>query len=650
MLLGGGGIAAADSSGATLGWDYSPASRPAAGPEALAKANNHRPESGKNLKAAPGVKGANGMWQVNSTAPTLSNTVTDGDGDTANLTFEVYSTDANGNPKEQVKLTNPDTGKPAAYGVVVSSFVTSGGTAKVTLHYGDLKANTTYAFRTSAYDGGLYETNWSAWAKFKTRGRTVDIKLPEPNKSAPAVDLDKYQEPQIGRRNRPEEVARAAKVAGKGSETCTDHGQKITCIKVGKPSDLSAKEKQDVADKLRAGSGDLVPWCNGTGVSVGKDYLKRDSACLKWATPIVFKYLVKGPDGKIYNPADAHFASAIEIKLNPVSRKFTQRFALVPMDPFIVQRGTIGMPGPFTMIPTFKCSAECTTAAPVWDGSPTWQPKGDIHAAYATFNHEWTGGTATKVSSLQLDWTIAGTVQGGGQEIENDPQWLGNSTPDFDIRCDAVASATSPGCVFSAYKPTWVMNFAKTPAAVAHAWLIQSKLPSHPGSKAADKPIKYLPASVRDSNLNREVICPSGWAKNYGSPDTTPIDTSDTVSCDEFAYAASYNSGGMPATLGGMNEVDTGNDCVQTYASRVAPGDWRLYDDTRTAAPTWKEVCGRSSMSNYQNTQSMQPFSGTFSSPSKYRLLDKDPYWVAFPEFAHCDASKAAVSCTVPKP
>ncbi|GGX47544.1 hypothetical protein GCM10010341_81540 [Streptomyces noursei] len=152
------------------------------------------------------------------------------------------------------------------------SFVTFGGTAKVALRYGDLKTNTTYAFRTSAYDGGLYETDWSAWAKFKTRGRTVDIKLPEPNKSAPAVDLDKYQEPMVGRRNLPKDLTRAAKDAGKGSETCTDHGQKITCIEVGKPSDLSAKQKQDVANKLRASSGDLVPWCNDAGVSLGEDY------------------------------------------------------------------------------------------------------------------------------------------------------------------------------------------------------------------------------------------------------------------------------------------------------------------------------------------------------------------------------------------
>lgn len=52
---------------------------------------------------------------------------------------------------------------------MVSSFVTSGGTTKVTLRYGDLKANTTYAFRTSAPNGSLYETDWSTWEKFTTR-------------------------------------------------------------------------------------------------------------------------------------------------------------------------------------------------------------------------------------------------------------------------------------------------------------------------------------------------------------------------------------------------------------------------------------------------------------------------------------------------
>ncbi|MEV8312378.1 hypothetical protein AB0P36_35110 [Streptomyces flavidovirens] len=48
------------------------------------------------------------------------------------------------------------------------------------------------------------------------------------------------------------------------------------------------------------------------------------------------------------------------------------------------------------------------------------------------------------------------------------------------------------------------------------------------------------------------------------------------------------------------------------------------------------------------NTQSMQSFPREFS--QKYRLLDKDPYWADTPGFEHCDATKATVTCTVPKP
>ncbi|WP_367048672.1 hypothetical protein [Streptomyces sp. Je 1-332] len=69
-------------------------------------------------------------------------------------------------------------------------------------------------------------------------------------------------------------------------------------------------------------------------------------------------------------------------------------------------------------------------------------------------------------------------------------------------------------------------------------------------------------------------------------------------SASEFAYASTYNSGGMHIGTGGMNEVDTGNDRIRTYAPRVEQGEWHLYDDVRTvAAPTWKEKCGRCAMS-----------------------------------------------------
>ncbi|OKI02038.1 hypothetical protein A6A06_13105 [Streptomyces sp. CB02923] len=161
MLLGGSGIAAAGSSDAT-------ASHPAAGSAALTDLQNHQPQSGKDLKAGPGTQDANGVWQVDSTTPTLSNTVIDSDGDPTRLTFLVYTADANGKPRNQVKLTDPKTGETAFHGVLESDFVAAGSTAKVTLYAGDLKANTTYVFRTSAFDGKLTEYEWSAWTKFKT--------------------------------------------------------------------------------------------------------------------------------------------------------------------------------------------------------------------------------------------------------------------------------------------------------------------------------------------------------------------------------------------------------------------------------------------------------------------------------------------------
>lgn len=75
---------AGDSGDGKPEWDYAPSARPAAGSETLAKANSHRPVSGKNQKAGPpSTKDSAGVWQVNRTNVTLSNTVTDADGDTA---------------------------------------------------------------------------------------------------------------------------------------------------------------------------------------------------------------------------------------------------------------------------------------------------------------------------------------------------------------------------------------------------------------------------------------------------------------------------------------------------------------------------------------------------------------------------------------
>ncbi|WP_141753827.1 hypothetical protein [Streptomyces luteocolor] len=631
----------------------SPSSRPAAGPEKSVRAGN-RPVSGKKPEAGPSSGQVGGVWQVSSTETVLSNTVTDKDNDEANLTFEVYTTDANGKPKTQVKLDDSE------FGVLVSSYVPSGKSAKVTVDYGRLKPGVTYAFHTSAYDGGLYETEWSPWATFKIRDRAVDIKLPEPDKDAATVDLETFQEPQEAKR------AVTAPALGRSApeqgEQCSDAGDNmIGCLEVGRPGELTKKQRAAVDKRLRGAQADadLVAWCSDA--SQGKDWIKRTEACMKRATPIHARIYSKLPNGQTILVGDGTFASVIQMKLDPQSTDFLQEWTLFPID-FVDFEGKQSEWGPLTLLPEFSCSPNCSTSSPTWRGFPTWTTTGaDLHVAVATFKNTVSITDASGISTVQMKWEWSARTPDTIKEIKQGD--LGTSTPDLDVRCDKVADPAKPGCVFSAYKPTWVMNFKKYPAAIAHGWLIQSKLPNHPGSKSAGKPMKYLPQAAknefnRNPQKNRDVICPKdssgkSWASAHGNPDATllpEIKPTDTPSCDEFAYASTYNSAGMPKALKGLNEVGSGDECVQTYATRAKQGEWHLYDDSRRAAPTWKEVCGRSAMSGWINSGSMAGFPGTFAAAGKYHLLDKDEYWVRFPELEHCDASKATVTCTAPKP
>ncbi|MFE5603185.1 hypothetical protein ACFQ8O_28850 [Streptomyces coelicoflavus] len=632
-----------------------PSATPAAGPERATMAANGRPASGKTPSAGPMFEQSSGVWQVNRTTVTLQNTVTDPDKDQANLTFDVWTVGADGKPGSHIDLDE------SQFGVLVSPMVDSGSLAKVTVEYGRLKPNTSYFFRTSAYEGALYETEWSPWAKFQIRGHAVDIKLPEPDKDAPSVDLETYQKPQVARRNLPESsnsLKRDALPAPLGEGCTTTAPDRISCLTVGKPGELTQSQQQAVQEKLaKASAGDFFSWCDN--LNTGKDYITRTEACLKRATPLYTRHYSKLPNGQTILVGEAMFASEIQVQLDPKSTSFKQRWWMVPVY-FKDFQGKQSEWGPLTISPDFTCSPQCSTSAPQWSAPPTWSTIGtDMHSTYATFTHTATGLSTSDQYSIQLDWDWRASTPGTIKQWEGH---LGTSVPDVNIRCDKAIKNIKPGCVFSAYKPTWVMNFKKFPAAVAHAWLVQAKLANHPGSESADKPLLFLPSrgdsKGRTPKQNREVICPTikedgtskGWAVVHGNPDTTlltKISASDKRSCDEFAYASTYNSAGMPADNDGLNPVTSGDACVQTYATRVKQGEWHFYDDMRQAAPTWKEVCGRSSMSNWTNTQSMRPFPSTFSQPN--RLLDKDPYWMTFPEFSGCSAGAATVKCT-PKP
>lgn len=312
-----------------------------------------------------------------------------------------------------------------------------------------------------------------------------------------------------------------------------------------------------------------------------------------------------------------------QIDLDANSGTFTQRvtITLKSMDP-AVNSAALDL--------DFNCRGYCQTETPVWTGSKSWV-KGDYHSATVTSKITWNKGTDHSVITPQ--WTIKGAANGSPTVNSADVE-----KEELDVRCD-VEVKTTAGCIFSHYKPTYVMNEKKFPAAAAHAWLYQNKLPDHYGLRSAGKPLTYLGADVlkpgtegkKMSDANRDVICPEGWANNQRaslSPELNKTSGTDKKSCDEMAFASSYQSSGMKPEWGGQNPnpVTSGDQCLNTEALKDSDGVWRLHPNPNYHVPTWTESCGRSAMSNNQNGQSMSLFGSTFMNDN--RLIDGDDYWL----------------------
>lgn len=181
------------------------------------------------------------------------------------------------------------------------------------------------------------------------------------------------------------------------------------------------------------------------------------------------------------------------------------------------------------------------------------------------------------------------------------------------------------------------MNSQKFPGAAAHIDMMWRKTNIKWGQRSSGKPLTYLGNKMSvdgsgkiQSDRNRQLICGRQWKAYSGTGDFSDMWTleagearTDSKSCDEFAFANAAQSAGNSA---GPNPVAySGKECVQTYLRRNADGTMTLHLRPDAPAPTWKEPCGRSSMSNWQNTQSMRPF-GDFI--KEQRLMEDDDYWV----------------------
>ncbi|MEV4426426.1 hypothetical protein AB0K23_13800 [Streptomyces sp. NPDC049602] len=281
----------------------------------------------------------------------------------------------------------------------------------------------------------------------------------------------------------------------------------------------------------------------------------------------------------------------------------------------------------------FLCRGYCQMNDTPWTGLNTWA-KGDIHSAIKVSRMKWTPTAGAERNLLTPYWRFSGSINGATVRMP-----LEVEKSDLDVRCD-VEVKTTPGCIFSHYRPTYRINEKKFPAASAHIWLMQQKLPGGYGLKGKE-PLTflsndiYVPSPPTSTKLlvdhNRDTICPSSWTRSPLATMSPELGANDVPSCDEFPFASSWQSGAIPSSWGGKNlsSVTSGEGCVNTIAQRDAGGVWRLVPDTRSHLPTWTEPCGRSSMSNNQNTQSMSLFP-TFRKDN--RVLEGDNYWVDAPK------------------
>ncbi|MDX3698065.1 hypothetical protein PV726_49625 [Streptomyces europaeiscabiei] len=636
----------------------------AAGPQDLtAVTASERPVSGKNPSAGPKFAKSGTVWRVITPQAVLRNTVTDADGDTANLTFQVYTTNADGTPKAQVDLDGS-----GSHGVLVSPYAASGGTAKVTVPYGKLKPGVLYKFRTSAYDGSLYETTWSPWADFridpymkfpaaqasstidKTAQGIAEVTRTDPGPALPLLD-----------------ASGAVKREATKKRTCgkQDAQGRMVCIELSPPTAESKARAEKRAEALRwaeqarirktgaspsvAPAVELVDWC--WDKPVGKDYMNRTEACLKNIGSADLVFVDTGRDVTI-GFAEFDFEQRIKAYPNKGASgsnfaEFDQQIAIVPVNidqelEGVTMKWNVGSTCQSCVTSNVKWTdGQNNNAGPTayWDVDDASPPYGDRWGRVTT---TWNG---TGKETIDLGWSVTATVD--ASDTATATAEFGTSGIDqvreLAPRCDDYSKPSAPGCVLPFFKTTWTLDTNLYPAAGAYYWYMQQVMPDHAGSKrwdslmhylGPDTPVKNGAGNPWNSNNSRDRVCDSTWSLH-------PSDASvGSVDCDEYAMASTHESGGYPKSV---NLVTSGSKCAQLFTDKMGDGsaNFGLLADTRTATngPSGTERCGRAGISATQNERA---FSG-FPAPS-WRLLDGDGFFVTLPGFEHCTST--ATTCT----
>ncbi|MFD7338460.1 hypothetical protein ACFV98_20990 [Streptomyces violascens] len=640
-----------------LGPNSPPSAQPAAGPEkAAAAAATDRPSSGKNPSAGPQFKKVGDTWRVIAPEVVLSNTVTDPAGKKCTVTFEVFTAKADGTKDTKVILTDAN-----KYGVLVSDFVASGATASKQVDYGRLKPGVTYLVHTSAYNGSLYENDWSPWAKFRIEPyatfpapqATSGIdQLAQKNNEFTRTDpvpANPAASPKNGTASSGTDALPTLRDMNKTNCSPAGNGHRICFVTTGprKPGSTA----KNVAPRSASGASakvDRIPWCANS--PDGKDVMNRTEACLRNVGGASLFFFDSDPDKPAFGKAHFEFEQRLKTYRNKTESgsdfaEFDQQLVATPtsIDPAL--QG-------ITLAWNLDSScAHCDTQGVTWTdaagnnlgGGAYWAPNAanSYPSLWGTNVTKWTGSGKERIN---LGWSVTASVDASS----TGPVTVGLGTSgtqdvrELAPRCDDITpGAPTPGCVLPYFVPTFTVDTNLYPAAGAYYWYMQESMKVHAGSKKFDSLLHYLgpDTTVKNSSGNPwtrsdsgRIICPDTWPKH-------PVDAAiGSTDCDEYAMASTHESGGFP---GSVNHVSSGDQCAQLLQDKSLT-DFGLFADIRTAknGPTGDTLCSRATINSAQNQ-------GAFSKlqPSAWRLLDNDGFFVDLPGYAQCVGSGTDKTC-----
>ncbi|MEU2608909.1 NucA/NucB deoxyribonuclease domain-containing protein [Streptomyces albus] len=352
----------------------------------------------------------------------------------------------------------------------------------------------------------------------------------------------------------------------------------------------SVRQADAASGPLRAAAGVPLPTNNCTGDEDGYWYATRTWMCE--IDPNVH-YTYYDQNNKWLGAATFAVAQQLDLDRLSLTWKETDQVKM------IAREGTL--PANLSISWTTECKSACApNSTKVWEEQPVSLGQ-NLEKTYSVTNQP-----SQKYDFIdhtyKLDIHAAGTIP-----LTEPITWSGSR-----FRCDSKqALGNTSGCVVAWFTPTLSVSRAKFGSSADMIAWAQKNLSGHWGLKGTGKPLSRL-QNAQQQKDNRRRVCETAW---------TPDQTVAEVTCDEFPFASSYESGAL-------NGIQNGSECAQVKAVQkdstgVLATDWPTV--TTIGTVTGKEVCVRGHIPSSLNT-------GVGSYYVKLireaRLADKDEFWV----------------------